>query len=83
MFQIAGGGKKGKNPDHHEIWIIEKAKHNEGIQKEPIEYPDRVRRFFDRYLVSDSIIPVQSSRTSEESSSSKQIRDHGHAVSAS
>ncbi len=83
MFQIAGGGKKGKNPDHHEIWIIEKAKHNEGIQKEPIEYPDRVRRFFDRYLVSDSITPVQSSQTSEESSSSKQIRDHGHAVSAS
>ncbi len=50
MFDISNGGKRAPVPVHHEFWLIDKAKHNEGIQREPELYPTRVRGFFDRYL---------------------------------
>lgn len=50
MFDISNGGKKAPVPAYHEFWLIDKAKHNEGIQREPELYATRVRGFFDRYL---------------------------------
>jgi len=55
LFEMARGGKRKPVPSFHEIWMIDKAKHNEGILKEPGEYPRRVRSFFDRYLAGDGL----------------------------
>lgn len=50
MFDISKGGKKAPVPPQHEFWLIDKAKHNEGILREPENYAEKVRGFFDKYL---------------------------------
>ena len=81
IFYLAGGKRSKGTPEHHEIWIIDKAKHNEGIQKEPIEYPARIRRFFDRYLAAGA--HANNGQTAPDSKLSKTNKDLGHALSSS